>query len=290
MSEEIIQKNSPIIGITQKEVRPEESESGKAPAVVRDSSGEVTQERRKSVRKALKLNKIFSGLIGEGLDVVPIYFYIVDISKGGMKITTDLDLPVDCKFHINLTLDVEDPLDTDVRGVWKKKMFGGTNIIGIQFLNPPEKTVKSIDEFMSVHTQEGKRRSYRLNRVLPVEMEIEAKTDKFHTLTLDLSAQGMRISNPFPLPFDKKINMKIMLDFDETPIYLASRIAWQKETSYGQFLAGIQFIDIREEDQGRINIYIDKAISGELDQKIIKELPLEIFDTTRKRRSEQNYL
>lgn len=285
MSEDIIQDNSPESGIAQKEVEPGESEAKKESEGSGGSNGEVTQERRRANRKALKLNKIFSGQIGEGLDVVPIYLYIVDISKSGMKITTDLDIPIDCKFHINLTLDVGDPLDTDVRGVWKKKMFGGTNIIGIQFLDPSKKTVNSIKEFMDIHSPEGKRKSYRLNRILPVEMEIEGKIDKFHTLTLDLSAQGMRISNPFPLPFDKKIDMKLMLDFEETPIHLKAKVVWQKETSYEQYLAGIEFIEIREEEQGRVNRYIDRAISGELDQKIIKELPSEIFDTTRKRRA-----
>jgi len=288
MSEETIREDSPESGTSQSTVENTGSVGEKAKEETGGSNGEVTQERRRARRKALKLNKIFSGKVGEGLDIVPIYLYIVDISKGGMKITTDLDIPLDIVFHINLTIDVEDPLDTDVMGVWKKKMFGGTNMVGIKFVDPPEKTVKAIEDFMNIHSQEGKRRAYRLNRVLPVEMEIEGKTDKFHTLTLDLSAQGMRISNPFPLPFDKNINMKLMLDFEEAPIYLTAKVAWQKETSYEQYLAGIQFKEIRKDDEGRINNYIDRAISGELDQKIIKELPPEIFETTVKRRDRKD--
>jgi hypothetical protein len=140
---------------------------------------------------------------------------------------------------------------------------------------------------MERHSAEGKRRAYRLDRILPVEMEIEDRAEIFNTLTLDLSTVGMRISNPFPLPYDKKIRINLMLDFEDTPVHLDARLVWQKETTYSQYVAGIEFTELRADDRGRINLYIDRAISGELDRKIIKELPEEVFDFPLKRYNEE---
>lgn len=251
------------------------------PAANKDGSPEekdITEERRHFRRKSLRLNKIFVGEVGEDYDVAQIYLYIVDISEGGMRITCDMDLPMDYVFHMNLNIDVPTPLDTDIKIVWKKELFGGTKLMGVQFVNPPESVKTAIAEFMEKHSAEGKRRAFRLERVLPVEIEIEGKTETFNTLTMDLSTVGMKISNPFPLPFDKPIRLKLMLDFDEAPVYLKARVAWQKETSYGQHIVGIEFTHLRGDDRGRINLYIDRAISGELDHKVVKELPADLFD------------
>lgn len=238
----------------------------------------ITKDRRSFKRKALRLNKIFVGEVGEGYDIAQIYLYIVDISTGGMRITCDMDLPMDYVFHMDLTLDTPEPLNTDIKVIWKKELFGGTKLMGIQFINLPDSSKKVILDFMEKHSEEGKRRAFRLDRVLPVEIEIEGKIEKFNSLTMDLSTVGMKISNPFPLPFDKLIKLKLMLDFEDSPVYLKARTAWQNETSYGQYVIGIEFTHLRPEDKGRINLYIDRAISGELDQKIVKELPADLFN------------
>lgn len=273
----------------------EEEQVNEEPAVVGEEEKKeeqrklgITTDRRRARRKAMKLNKIFVGEVGEDLDVAPLYLYIVDISDGGMRITCDMDMPMDYIFHMKLAIDTEDPLDTNIKIIWKKDLFGGTKIMGIQFIDPSEKTRNAIREFMDKHSEEGKRRAYRLDRVLPVELEIEDHTEKFNTLTMDLSTVGMRISNPFPLPYDKMIKLKVLLDFEDVPVHLKARVVWQKETSYDQHIIGIEFTDLRGEDKGRINLYIDRAISGELDRKIVKELPEELFDFPIKRYSEED--
>ncbi|MCE1247490.1 MAG: PilZ domain-containing protein [Firmicutes bacterium] len=267
---------------TQNEPTPETSGNGSS-----NAAEGVLQDRRHFRRKALKLNKIFVGEVGEGLDVAPIYLYIVDISEGGLRITSDMNLPMDYVFHLSLILDMPKPLDTDIKIIWRREIFGGTNLFGVQFMNPSDEAKQLIKDFMEQHSAEGKRRAYRLDRILPVEMEIEDRAEIFNTLTLDLSTVGMRISNPFPLPYDKKIRIKLMLDFEDTPVHLDARLVWQKETTYNQYVAGIEFTDLRMDDKGRINLYIDRAISGELDRKIIKELPEEVFDFPLKRYNEE---
>jgi len=247
----------------------------------------VTEDRRDTKRKSLKLNKVFAGEVGEGLDIAPVYLYIINISVGGMRVTCDMDMPLNYVFHLNLAIDSSAPLDTNIKVIWKKDLFGGTKIMGIKFVNPSEKTNRAILEFMERYSEEGKRRAFRLDRVLPVELEIEKQTEKFNTLTMDLSTVGMKISNPFPLPFDKKISLKLMLDFEESPVYLGAKVVWQKETTYDQYVVGIEFVGIRDEDKGRINLYIDRAISGELDRKIVKELPEEVFEFPLKRYTDE---
>lgn len=243
----------------------------------------LVDERRQHKRKALKLNKVFAAKVGQGLDVMPLYIFIVDISLGGMKITTDFNLPEMDPFHMEMKLDEGEILDTDVEVRWKKKLIGGTYMMGVKFLDVPEHVREIIRNFMARHSAEGKRKTFRLDRVLAVEMDLEDKEEKFYTLTMDLSPQGMRLTNPFPLPEDKDINLKMMLDFEDRPVSMKAKVRWQKETSYDRYMIGLEFIDITENDSKRINRYIDRAISGEFEDMIYDELPTEVFDKPIKR-------
>ncbi len=241
------------------------------------------KERRKYKRKSLKLNKIFAAKAGQGLDMVPLYIYIMDMSLGGMRITTDFNLPLDDPFHLEVRLDVPTPLETKAEVRWKKKLLGGTYMMGIKFLELSDKALQVIRDFMDRHSPDGKRKAFRLDRVLAVQMNVEGEREKFYTLTMDLSPQGMRITNPFPLPENKNMEIKLMLDFEDRPVNIKAQVRWQKKTSYDRYMIGMEFIEISDEDARRINRYIDRAIAGELEEKIYRELPEELFERPIKR-------
>ena len=85
-----------------------------------------------------------------------------------MRLTTDVFLPVNDPFHMTIVMDDQRKLDTDVVVRWKREMLGGTVMAGVQFINIPEDTLAIVQEFMSRHLADGKRKSFRLNRVLEV--------------------------------------------------------------------------------------------------------------------------
>jgi c-di-GMP-binding flagellar brake protein YcgR len=237
----------------------------------------ISEERRTAERRKLKLKKIFSAEIM--LDGTPqmCYLYIFDISEGGMRIHTDFSFPENKVIPVKFYLD--EPLEIAVQVVWQKILVGGMHVIGIKYIDLDEESHARINRFMDKYSPEGKRKSYRLNRVLSVEMELSDRTEKFYALTLDISPQGMRITNDFPLPEGETVPFRLLLDVDRPPVELNARIAWQKETSFETFMIGMEFIGVTSEATMRINDYIDKAMSGELDRQVIKTQDMSIFES-----------
>lgn len=249
-----------------------------------DESGDRIANRRTIRRKSLSCNKVFAGQVGEGEDILPFYAYIVDISEAGMRLTTDVYLPINDPFHMSLVLDDSSVLDTDVVVRWKREMLGGTCMVGIQFINIPAESLAVVKNFMERHLADGKRKSFRLNRVLEVEINIEGQKDQVKTLTMDLSTQGMKITNEYSLPEDKIINLRLSLEFETKPVNIRARVRWQKETTFGKHVIGLQFINMGGADALRINRYIDRVVSGEIDEhKIYKEVSADVFDKPMKR-------
>ncbi len=252
--------------------------------IIGGTKDDLIYDRRSIRRKSLSCNKVFAGELGEGDDILPFYAYIVDISEAGMRLTTDVFLPVNDPFHINIILDDNSELDSDVVVRWKREMLGGTVMAGIQFINMPQKTQGVVRNFMSRHLADGKRKSFRLNRVLEVEINIEGQKDTVKTLTMDLSTQGMKITNEYALPEDKIINLRVHLEFEKKPVNIQARVRWQKETTFGKHVIGMQFINMGGADALRINRYIDRVVSGEIDgMKVYKEVPMDVFDNPIKR-------
>jgi hypothetical protein len=65
---------------------------------------------------------------------------------------------------------------------------------------------------------------------------------------------------------------------------MQARVRWQRETTFGKHMIGLQFINMGGSDALRINRYIDKVISGELDEKkIFREVSMDVFDQPVKR-------
>ena len=97
-----------------------------------DGNGSVPQsgdERRQAHRQALKLNKIFSAEITRGGETVQCYLYIIDISEGGIRITSDYSFPTDGPVRVKFKFD--EPLEVNVKVVWSKTLEGGTNVYGM---------------------------------------------------------------------------------------------------------------------------------------------------------------
>lgn len=231
-------------------------------------SGASGSERRTEKRKAIQLNKIFSAEMHTQEEIHPFFLYVVDMSESGMRITTDQPFPETASIPLKIQLD--EPLEVTAQVVWQRTLVGGTNVIGMHFLVISPEDQEKVMKFMDKYSPEGRRRSFRLNRVLAVEMLMENVSQKFYPLTIDLSSKGMKLTNDFAIPEGIEIPFKILLDFDKPPIEVVGKVSWQKPTSFGTFMAGLEFIKISNEDDKRIDDFIDRAIAGTLDDQIVK--------------------
>lgn len=227
----------------------------------------VIDEKRAIERKKIKLNKIFKTEIQLQNELKSCFVYIVDISEAGMRIHIDFALPEGITMPIKFYLD--ESLDIKARLVWQKVLVGGMYIAGIEFTEISKEDKEKISRFIEKYSPEGKRKAFRLNRVLAVEVKLAEIPEKFYALTMDLSTSGMRITHERMLPEGVEIPFRILLDLDKPPIEVTGKVAWQKESSWGGYTIGVEFAEVSEKTAARINQFIDLAFNGKLDDQII---------------------
>lgn len=231
-------------------------------------------ERRKLTRRKIKVKKIFAAEVTLDGSQQNCFVHIHDLSEGGMRIHTDFGFPEGLNIPLKLYLD--EPLTVEVERVWAKELIGGMHVLGLRFKTISDDERRKIRTFLDKYSPENKRRAFRLERILVVEMVLGSTKQKFGVFTLDLSATGMRINHEFPLPEDMDIPFRILLEYDKDPIDVNARVQWQKENAFGQFLIGMEFTDVDDECKYRIDSFIDSAISGQVGTRAFA--PLDDFD------------
>ncbi|MFH0802359.1 MAG: PilZ domain-containing protein [bacterium] len=226
------------------------------------------QERRVFERKKIVLDKNIKAEITLG-STTPrtIYLFIKDMSEGGLKIHSDINLPPDENIPIKFFL--EDILNLTVRVAWHKEV-GGMHIMGLQFMDIAPDASGIIRNFMDKYSPEGRRKNFRLDRVLAVEMTEGNLSQKFYAFTLNLSTAGMRLINEFPLPENIDIPLSLVLEMDLPPVSCIARVARHKETSFAQLMIELHFVSVSQEFSDRIDAFLDKAIEGTLDTPVQK--------------------
>ena len=71
----------------------------------------------------------------------------------------------------------------------------------------------------------------------------------------------MRINHEEPLPDDRDLRFRILLEPGTDPVPVTARVSWQKENAFGHFLIGLQFTEASEEAKERIETYIESTAS-----------------------------
>ena len=175
-----------------------------------------------------------------------------------MRVHTEYNFPQGKTVSLRLHLD--EPLEVEVKRVWEKPLVGGMNVYGLQFDTLAENTLGQIRGFLDQHLRENRRKSFRLERILVVEMQVEGKSSRFGVFTLDLSASGMRINHEEPLPEGCELDFRILLEPGQPPVAVKSEVSWQKENAFGHYLIGIRFTEIDAEAEERIEGYIQYAL------------------------------
>ena len=215
-------------------------------------------ERRSLSRRRAPIKRIFAAdILGESR-VNHCLVHIHDLSEGGMRVHTEYNFP-DGE-TVSLRLHLEEPVDVSVTPVWEKPLVGGMNVYGLKFTDLIQTSQDKLKKFLDQSFQENRRKSFRLERILVVELELDDQTSRFGVFTLDMSASGMRINHEEPLPEGRELNFRILLEPGQNPIQVKSRVSWQKENAFGHYLIGLQFTHLNEESKDRIESYIEASL------------------------------
>lgn len=190
------------------------------------------------------------------------FLHIYDLSIAGMRVHTDH--PFEDGSHTRLRLFLDNPLEVNVKTIWTKELYGGMFVTGLAFEDLSSDAGEDLAHFIDKYSPDNKRRSLRLQRILPVEIKIGSITQKMSVFTLDISVTGMRISYDFPLPEEMPIPFSVVLDFDREPVELTCQVSWQEENTLGQYVIGLQFIEPSAVSLERIETFIESYQNEEL--------------------------
>lgn len=215
-------------------------------------------ERRALTRRRAPIKRIFAADILGKSDVDHCLVHIHDLSEGGMRVHTEYNFPAD--ETVSLRLHLEESIDVTVRRVWEKPLVGGMNVYGLKFDELVEPGRTQLKKFLEQSFMENRRKSFRLERILVVELELDEDTSRFGVFTLDMSVSGMRINHEQALPENRDLKFRIILEPGREPVEVIARVSWQKENAFGHYLIGLQFSEVSEETKDRIEGYIDQSV------------------------------
>lgn len=110
---------------------------------------------------------------------------------------------------------------------------------------------------MSDHVQE-QRQYARVQKFLPVEYFLNDQRGPIQLYTMDISAGGMRVKNPFPIEERFQFPMSVRVD-SKTEIKVMAKVVWQKKILNEEFYeTGLEFVNMSEEDRKSLSDFIDK--------------------------------
>lgn len=175
-----------------------------------------------------------------------------------MRVHTEFNFPAE--ETVSLRLHLDSPVEVEVRRVWEKPLVGGMNVYGLQFQELREPNLGQLRYFLDQHLRENRRKSFRLERILVVELQVEEKSSRFGVFTLDLSTSGMRINHEEALPEGQELDFRILLEPGQPPVAVKSQVSWQKENAFGHYLIGLRFVDLEPQAEQRIETYIERAL------------------------------
>ncbi len=214
-------------------------------------------ERREAVRKKIKVKKIFAAKITADSQLQQCFFHIFDISETGMRIHSDIPLPLQETVNLSFVANIE--FSVNAKCVWKKELAGGMYILGIQFMDVTEEQLEAIRSITNKYSPDNKRTNKRLQRFLSVELNYGETQQQFSVFTLDISQTGMRITYDSPLPENQLVPMTVQLEYDKPPIQLQAKVVHQALNSIGQYVIGLNFENLDEQTRERIGDFIESA-------------------------------
>ena len=226
-------------------------------------------ERRGEARKKISLKKTFPAELQ--LDTLQkTYLYIADISYGGMKIITELNLPSGRTFVLRVFLEaiVEFPVEV----VWQRQLVGYMNAYGLKFVALTPDSYKIIENFVSKYAIDTSKRNFRLNKMANLQILKNEGWFTFYSYILNMSPQGLEYTTDYALPLHDEFELKAFLIQGEPPIESKAKVLFSRDISMGRTKGWLEFSAIDEKNRLRLTEYIDRLLQGEPPIKVYATL------------------
>ncbi|MGV8120407.1 MAG: PilZ domain-containing protein [Candidatus Xenobiia bacterium LiM19] len=199
------------------------------PSGGRNGSAEKDGERRTLRRKSIKVKKTVLCEMagqneGEGKNL---YFYINDISPGGMKITSDIFLPEDNRLTLKFYLD--SPLAVEARVVWARECGKGNYTIGLEFTGDSEDNKKAIQSLLDWAEPYERKRSLKIHATHHFEAALTDSKRQFYAYIIVISPGGMEITCGSTLPEGDLCTLTFTLHNKLAPVTVNSTVIAQRE-------------------------------------------------------------
>jgi len=227
-------------------------------------------ERRREPRKVLEPARLVRIEVPMDDGLKSFYVSVVDISRHGMKLISDIPFERDLKVPIKFFLEKE-PEEINARIAWCKELMPKLYAVGLDLKEMTEEQYSKIDQFLEKFAPYEERRAVRVKRPFlveilglispetgeeePLEELPEEYPQKFFTYATEISTSGMRIISDFRLPENKIIRFKIYLGKDKDPVEVKAKIMWQQRKSFGVII-GLQFEDVSQDVVEAIRSFI----------------------------------
>jgi len=214
------------------------------------------KERRKEERRVLEPARLIRIVMHYSQDfIVDKWVSVVDVSRHGMKIISDIPLKLEDNVKIEFYVSQE-PVETQGRIAWCKELIrnSGLYAVGLDLANLKDADYETINKFLLNFAPFEERRAVRVKKPFLIEVKYLDEVQRFYTYAVDLSITGMRIINDFELPNDEPILIKAILGNEETD-YIKAKVVWQQQKSFG-VVVGLNFIEANNEDIKKIENFI----------------------------------
>lgn len=224
-------------------------------------------ERRQHEREPWPINRTVQGEVHvPDADPRSVFLHLVDISRGGLGVNCPHELPPEDEFRMVVPLDgfgtSQEVLDVRCRVAWRKYLMGGTWNHGLIFTDPTEELRSTISGIIDAFSQEGKRRRFRLNRVLPVAVrEPEAKQWIAERYASSLTPDSVAIRLEQALPEGHEVQVRLSLEFGLPTLFLKATVQSAEQLAPGRVQVELAFQQLSIDDEKTIRKYIDRCMA-----------------------------
>ena len=226
-------------------------------------------ERREHQRQYFRLNKPIRAELRfhASDDWRGLYLFLVDISSGGAKVTTDEMWPEGNRFDWKVPLSGLAPnltgtleLTCEVR--WNKSFHGGNWVHGLLFVEPSEQQRESLSQLVRELSSVGGVLHQRLEEVFTLEVELESEQpERIQVRTFSLGGLSFRSRKELPLEHEMVVRLAD-LGTVEMAFDASAKVQWKREVTPGVYEYGCGFIELADDSAQVIEEFIAERMQN----------------------------
>ncbi len=223
------------------------------------------QEKRGFVRLNVDAHATYTI---KGEDDVRDMVSLEDISNGGIRVISNMPLQDSDLLELTLLIPgIDGDITAQGRVVWQRQITMDLLDTGIKFTEIDEHNKKKLIDFIESSTGRNvERREYvrcDLNTGIKYSL-ISNPGIEGDCIGVDVCILGLKIMAKEKL--EKGTQLRIVFNLPDEKEQIVAKctvVAWVKQGEQDLFETGIEFLEISEEDKGKIGDYIQKTLGKE---------------------------